>query len=462
MRLLLLLCFLIVSHLGFDAHAASETPAARVLNAWLQAFNSFEAAQAKAFDDTYHPPRPLAQEARFRKQTGGFTLLRVEKDEATSITGLVKERDSDTIARIELTLDAGEPPKLTKLDVRRIPTPPDLAPARLLLPEALAALTRTLDAAASADKFSGAVLIAQRGKVLLEKAWGQADHERGVPVSPDTQFRLGSMNKMFTAVATLQLVDAGKLSLDDTLGKHLIDYPNKDIASKVTVRHLLTHSGGTGDFFGPEFDENRLRLKSHADYLQLFGQRAPLHEPGSSLRYSNYGFILLGALIERISGMSYYDYVQQKLFAPAQMNSTASLPESESVPRRAPGYMNRDGKWVRNTDTLPWRGTAAGGGYSTVGDLLRFAEALQAGKLISRDLFAQATRPQALGYGYGFGVGGEGHWLGFGHGGGARGMNGELRIIPEQGYVLIALSNLDPPAASRAVQFVEARLPDVP
>jgi CubicO group peptidase (beta-lactamase class C family) len=167
-------------------------------------------------------------------------------------------------------------------------------------------------------------------------------------------------------------------------------------------------------------------------------------------------------LIERVSNLSYYDYVQQNLFAPAQMNRTGSLPETEIVPGRARGYMNEDGKWVRNTDTLPWRGTAAGGGYSTVGDLLRFADALQEGKLISKDLLTQATRLQALGYGYGFGVGGAGPWMGYGHGGGAPGMNGELRVIPELGYVLISLSNMDPPAASRALQYVEARLPSEP
>lgn len=292
MRLLLLLGFLIFSPLGAHGQAASESPAASALSAWLHAFNSTDAGLAKAFDDTYKPPTPLAQEAGFRKQTGGFILLRVEKDEANSVTGLVKEKDSDTVARIELKVSAGQPTRLTSLDVRRIPTPPDLAPARLSQPEAFAALARYLDAAAREDKFSGVVLIAQSGKVLLEKAWGRADREGGVPVSLDTQFRLGSMNKMFTAVATLQLVDTGKLSLDDTVGKHLSDYPNMDIASKVTVRHLLTHRGGTGDFFGPEFDKNRLTLKSHADYLQLFGQRGPLHEPGSTSRYSNYGFIL--------------------------------------------------------------------------------------------------------------------------------------------------------------------------
>ena len=167
----------------------------------------------------------------------------------------------------------------------------------------------------------------------------------------------------------------------------------------------------------------------------------------------------MGAIIEKVSGLSYYDYVQRSIFEPAGMKATGSLPETDVVAMRAQGYMKEAGKWMPNTDTLPWRGTAAGGGYSTVGDLLRFAEALQSGKLVSNAMLAEATRDQMQSYGFGFGIRGQGAWRGFGHGGGAPGMNGELRIIPVQGYVLVVLSNLDPPAASRELDFVAARLP---
>jgi len=303
------------------------------------------------------------------------------------------------------------------------------------------------------------VLVARNGKVLLQKAWGRANREKGTPATLDTRFRLGSMNKMFTSVATLQLVEAGKISLDDPIGKHLPDYPNKDVATKVKVRHLLTHSGGTGDIFGPEFEQNRLTLREHGDYVKLYGSRGLTHEPGAEFRYSNYGFVLLGAIIEKVSGMSYYDYVQAKIFPPAGMTATNSLPETENVPNRSVGYMKRDGKWVPNTDTLPWRGTSAGGGYSTVGDLLRFAQALEAGKLISKKMLAEATKDHLDGYGYGFGVGGEGLLQRYGHGGGAPGMNGELRVYPQLGYVLVSLSNLDPPAASRLVSYYSLRMP---
>ena len=192
----------------------------------------------------------------------------------------------------------------------------DLVLHRMSEADALAALAEHAEQQARADQFAGAVLVARHGKVLLEDAWGLADREAGTPNTPTTRFRIGSMNKMFTAVATLQLVEAGKLALDDPIGKHLPDYPNKDVAAKVTVRHLLTHTGGTGDIFGPEFDQHRLTLRSTSDYVELYGSRGLTHEPGSRFEYSNYGFVLLGALIEAVSGQSYYDYVRDNIFRP--------------------------------------------------------------------------------------------------------------------------------------------------
>jgi D-alanyl-D-alanine carboxypeptidase len=339
----------------------------------------------------------------------------------------------------------------------------DLAQHRMTQADALTALRDHAEQRAGVDEFAGAVLVARHGKVLLQDAWGRADRKAGTANTAATKFRIGSMNKMFTAVATLQLVEAGKLALDDPIGKHLPDYPNKEVAAKVTVRHLLTHTGGTGDIFGPKFDQHRLQLREHRDYLRLYGSRGLTHEPGARFEYSNYGFVLLGALIERASGGSYYDYVDNHVFRPAGMTSTGSLPESTDVPNRAVGYMRASpagGAWVPNAETLPWRGTAAGGGYSTVGDLLRFAQALSSGRLISKATLAEATRPHQQQYGYGFGVQGEGRLRSYGHGGGAPGMNGELRIFPQLGYVVVSLSNLDPPAASELADFFALRMPD--
>ncbi|HEY4574193.1 MAG TPA: serine hydrolase domain-containing protein [Thermoanaerobaculia bacterium] len=465
-RAFLSLCILVL--LAAPASAGGpeipQTPAGKVFAAWYTAFNSGDPAQYRAFDAA-HPRKdapPMEDRLAFQDETGGFTLLRVEKSEPLSLVVLLQENVSDTVARLEMTVSSDDPPRLLVAAIEAVPRPPDLAIPRLTEAGALAALSARAEELAKKDRFSGVVLVARHGTILLQKPLGRADRETGAPNTLDTQFRLGSMNKMFTAVATLQLVEAGKIALDDPIGKYLTDYPNQDVAAKVTVRHLLTHTGGTGDIFGPDFDKNRLTLREHGDYLKLYGARGPDHEPGGEIRYSNYGFVLLGALIEKVTGMSYYDYVQSKIYQPAGMSSTGSLTEAEAVPNRSVGYMKEKSGWEPNTDTLPWRGTSAGGGYSTAGDFLRFAQALESGKLISKASLAAATTPNKESYGFGFGIKGEGPLRGYGHGGGAPGMNGELRIFPQLGTVVVALANLDPPAASRMVDFYALRMPATP
>jgi len=173
-------------------------------------------------------------------------------------------------------------------------------------------------------------LWAKDGKAITSGARGKADREKGIDNTLNTRFRIGSMNKMFTAVATLQLVERGKLSLDDMIGKILPDYPNANVASKVKVRHLLSHTGGTGDIFGPEFEAHRLELKTLQDYVKLYGKRDLQFEPGTKWEYSNYGFLLLGVLIEKVSGKSYYDFVAENIYKVARMaNSGAELESVE-------------------------------------------------------------------------------------------------------------------------------------
>lgn len=438
--------------------AAPQTdPARQALDAWLVAFDSNERKQLEAFRDRYQPAMDVDGMLDFHRRTGGFRLLRREPAKPGSAQMLVQERDSDTVARVKATLQAGKP---LVLDVERIERPADLRIPRLGQAAAVDALAAKADAAAKQDAFAGVLLVARGDKILLQRAWGLADRAVGTPVTPDTKFRLGSMDKMFTAVATLQLVQAGKLSLDGSVGQYLPGYPNADIA-KVTIRQLLTHTGGTGDIFGPEFDKHRLSLKTHDDYVRLYGARGPDHPPGKGYRYSNYGFVLLGDIIEHVSGQSYYDYVNRHVFAPAGMRDSGSLPEDVNVPERAQAYTRNDGDtaWTNAADTLPYRGTAAGGGYSTAGDLLKFARALQSGKLLPPALLAEATRKQTPVYGYGFNVADVQGAPVYGHGGGAPGMNGELRIFPTLDEVVVALANVDPPGATRLVEYYQLRMP---
>jgi D-alanyl-D-alanine carboxypeptidase len=441
--------------------AVPATPAGRVFTAWLSAFNAGDPASLQAFDAAYRPDAPsIAVTQRFRGDSGGFAVVTIEQSTPTSLRVLLEERGARRLARLELEVTDDPKPTVVSSTLRRVTRTVETPLARLTEAQTLSAVAVKIDEEAKADRFAGTVLIGHRGRIVFEKAIGLSNREAKTPNSLETQFRNGSMNKMFTATAAMQLIEAGKLSLDDTVGKIMPDYPNAEIARKVTIRHLLGHTGGTGDFFGPEFMKNRLLWKTHADYVAAFGSRAPLHEPGAEFRYSNYGMILLGALIERVTGMTYFDYVRTRVFEPAGMTATGSLPETDEVRNRSTGYMRAKEAWVPNTDTLPWSGTAAGGGYSTVGDFFRFADALQSGKLVSKASLTQMITPGVNNnYGFGMALAGEGATRNFGHSGGAPGQNGDLRVYPESGYVIVALSNYDPPAAQRMGDFIAARLP---
>lgn len=332
----------------------------------------------------------------------------------------------------------------------------------------VAALHARLEADTKADLFSGAVLVTRDGQTLFERAYGRADREKGILNTPLTQFRVGSMNKMLTAVAVLQLVQAGKVKLDAPLGTYLPDYPNADVRSKVTPHHLLTHTGGTGDIFGPEFTANRTQLRTTSDYLGLFGTRGLLFEPGSQWAYSNYGFLLLGAIIERVSGMSYDAYLAAHVLAPAGMTATGSAPEDSVVPGRSVGYTRQivPGVLVSNAPTLPYRGMAAGGMYSTVGDFARFTIALREHRLLDAEhtsLLINGKVPMGqsglVKYAYGFIDRVQVGRRLVGHGGSAPGQNGELSFEPNGGYVIVVLSNFDPFAATQIEAFILDRLP---
>jgi D-alanyl-D-alanine carboxypeptidase len=437
--------------------AIAETPTRRVFDLWLQALNSGDRTKLQAFWKTYNPEWPqIDRELHLRKESGGLTLMKVASDDGTRLEAIVADA-GEMFLGVAVQMKSVDPPKVSSIFLHGVPTQDRIVAPFASDRELVNGVRARVESLAAADQFAGTVLVARNGKVLLGGNWGEADRARHKQVGLDTQFRIGSTNKMFTAVAALQLIENKKLSLDGTVGDYWPDYPNREVATKVTIRHLLTHTGGTGDIFTPEFNEHRLEIRTLIDYAKLYGERGLEFEPGSKFRYSNYGFLLLGILIERVSGVSYYDYVRKHIHEPAGMNSTGSLPEADSVPRRAVGYVPGKNGWEPNTDTLPWRGTPAGGGYSTVGDLLKFAETLTHGKLLSPHWVAEATREQTPGSRYGFGFQAEDSY--FGHGGAAPGINGELRIYKKPGHVIAVLSNLEPPAAMRVAAFTGHRLP---
>ena len=249
---------------------------------------------------------------------------------------------------------------------------------------------RYLRTLADSDEFSGVVLVAKDGKPFFLEAYGLANRDFGVANRADTKFNLGSINKVFTQVAIAQLAAQGKLSLSDTIRKHIPDYPSS-VADRITVQQLLAMSSGLGDFFGERYDATpKAKLRTLSDFLPLFVDKPLLFEPGTSRRYSNAGYIVLGLIIEKTSGQPYHDYVRQHVFLPAGMKDSDAYPLDSIVANRAVGYTRErdDGEKERlgpprlNIYALPARSSSAGGGSSTAADLLAFDTAMRHDRLL--------------------------------------------------------------------------------
>lgn len=314
------------------------------------------------------------------------------------------------------------------------------------------------------EKFSGALLIAKDGKPLLTQAFGLASIAHQVPNRIDTKFNLGSMNKMFTAVAIAQLAEQGKLAFDDPLAKHLPDYPNQDVATKVTIHHLLTHTSGLADYFNDKFMEaSRARFRTVQDFFPLFVDEPLLFEPGSRWEYSNSNFMVLGAIVEAVSGQRYFDYVREHIYQPAGMINTDAYELDHEIPNLATGYTRApgDSEWRNNLFVHVIKGGPAGGGYSTVEDLFHFAQALTDHQLLSAESTTLITTGKVAlpgsddaQYAYGFGEEMVNGYRRFGHSGGFQGINSQLNIYPDLGYVVAVMGNYDPPAASRVAERI--------
>jgi CubicO group peptidase (beta-lactamase class C family) len=298
-----------------------------------------------------------------------------------------------------------------------------------------------MDSLTSADQFSGVVVLLKQGVPVFQRAYGMADRDARRPNSTETAFNLGSINKLFTATAIRQLAAAGKLDLDSTLATYWPDYPNPEVARRATIRQLLQHRSGIGgDIFGTLPHQVRRDIRHNREYLPLFAAEPLRFAPGTGQRYSNAGYVVLGMLIERLSGEDYYDYVRRHIYEPAGMTRTAAYLVDSLPPNTAIGY-SRGGEDAPanaalrpNSNDLPGRGSAAGGGYSTGQDLMRLLAALKAERI-------PGAPPAGLGIA-----------------GGAGGLNAAIEGGLPGGYDLIVMANLDPPAAERIARMVRGWL----
>lgn len=441
--------------------ALPSTPAAEHFRAWLEAFNQGDVAGLSAMMTKHFSAEALkarSADARaqrmagMRKDFGPLTVLKVVETTPTHLR-LLARQGAEQLVDVNLDCEAQTPFAVTGVRLEMVDSADEVKPVTAMTePEILAAIDRELAERARTDRFSGAVLVAKNGAPLLRKAYGAADRRFAVANRPDTRFNLGSINKNFTKAAIAQLAEQGKLKLDDSIDRYLPDYP-KAVATKVTIDMLITMRSGIGDIFGPAFDAmDRSKLRTIQDYIPLFRDQPLWFEPGTDQRYSNGSYVLLGAIIEKVSGESYYDYVRAHLFVPAGMTRTDSYAVDEIVENLATGY-TREGEanapLRSNVYRLPARGSSAGGGYSTLDDMLAYVTALRAGKLMSAPYASwvlggprperggtASTTAAAMSAGLSWGIAG-----------GSAGVNATLEL--EGPYVLVVLSNLDPPSAEQ-------------
>ncbi len=448
-----------------DVRPLPDTPAIRRAREVVDAINSGSSAQVTALVENSFAPSlrnsaPMERhQAVFANWSGTNQALEVysartydpPRAESTAVL-IARSRLLETWRGIVVEVEEQEPFGITSVSVTPARPPSDLPPAKALEPEQVAhELGAFIDRLAKADVFSGTLLLAKDGKVLLTKAVGIANRDFDAPVRLDTKFNLGSMNKMFTGTAAMKLVEQGKLSLDDPISKYLDDswLPKVD-KSKVQVQHLLTHTSGLGSYFNETYNKSsRLLFRNVDDYKPLVAEETLAFEPGTRWAYSNTGMLIVGAVIEKASGMNYFEFVRQHVTGPAGMTNTDCYELDKVNPNLAVGYQRimtpRGPEYRNNVFDHVMRGGPAGGGYSTVEDLYRFAQALRSGTLLSesgtRELWK--PRPEVSSPEYGLGFGTEPTALGrrVGHGGGFTGISANLDIYVDSGWTIAVMSN---------------------
>jgi D-alanyl-D-alanine carboxypeptidase len=302
-------------------------------------------------------------------------------------------------------------------------------------------LARELRRLAAVPPLSGVLLVARGRDVLLHEAYGPADMATGLVNQPETRFDVGSLNKLFTATAILRLARDGALGLDDTLGRFLDDFP-PHVAERVTVRQLLEFRSGFGDYLEhPRFLEDPKRFNAPGDFLPLARAQELHFEPGAGVRYSNMGYVLLGAILERVTGRGYHDVMDELVFRPAGMRSAGA----RGGPDAARRYELQHGRFEAADALYPDVGSPAGGGFAAAADLHAFVEALLDGVLLEEEDvalllsgFEARTVPEEVSFS-----------------GGAMGVNAAVRIDTADRLTVILLGNMGPLAADAMARRVQ-------
>ena len=474
-----LCCMVAVSHAATNVSTElvdfPETPGGKLARGLVAAINTDEQAVTRFFADhlasdvrgTKSAEKYERMMLKLREQSGGVELQKVLGTSERSAQIILRARKSPHSVGLELISDGSS--RIRSLMFHAMPPPEGARPKPLARAKVEASLVPKLieehiSETAALDLFSGVVLVAKDDRILLHRAWGMADRDRGISNRTDTRFGSASIGKMFTGVAIAQLVEAGKLKYDDTLPALLPGFPNTDKVSSVTLHHLLTHTSGLGD----PFDSPRhhgFEPKRESDWFPLFAHEPPAFKPGAKHEYSNGGYVVLAAIIEKVSGQSFADYLCENVFARAGMSETGcAAKENQNTIIAAPHrrFMADDplGIAPRRVDATPkFKRTASGmGGWqTTTEDLFRFARAFRTERLLSSAMTTKVATGHVpvfgdrVKYGYGFynmDVKGESA-VGHSGGGGDLAVAAEVEMLWDSGYTVVILSNYDLPETRR-------------
>ena len=442
-----------------------ETPAGRLMAALIASINSPSAGDIDRFvatdfvagsavNDSWpsrccDPKDVTATLANIARRSGGVTLEEVQAN-GVDVVAFVKARNSGTRIYLQLRATDGEPAKIRSYQiVPMLHSTGEVLPptsAQATFGERLEMARRAVGEAAGRDLFSGTLLVASQGKVLLEGAYGEADKATHRKISLETRFGLASVGKLFTGVAVAQLVSKGLVDYDTPIARYVPDYPNREVASRITLRQLLTHTSGLADIYAESKPKTPLRRL--ADYYPLFANRPLLFEPGKGQSYSNTGFLVASMVVERVSGEEFRHYLEAHIFKPAGMTHTSWIKAADvAVPYTLDDPddpLAPDRPWVSAepfyADLLGGPAVGAGGEYSTVGDLLAFATALGSGRILDSRAFSRLIEE-----GLGCLCSHQGGHRVYGHGGGGPGVDTGIQFDVGRKFVVIFLSNYSPP-----------------
>ena len=455
-----LLTSVIVAFVGLSL--AAQPPDIRTrIDSYVKALSSGSVDRFEAMAKENFTPELLERTAAQRRATvtrvhGDFGELSIANERITNPTHVELDMESRTNSmplNIVMDFEPAPPYRITEVGIHAggpaggRGSPPPLPPAPVNAGMSDAELSSSLDSylagLARSSDFAGVVLVAKRGKALFEKAYGAADRDRGTPMTTDLRFNIASIGKAFTKTAVAQLIATGRLKESDTIGALLPDYPNAD-AKPATIDQLLHFRVGIADFFGRAFAQMpKDRFQSNHDYFALVAPQPLTFQPGVRTEYCNGCFVVLGEIIARVSGVPYERYIQEHVFTPAGMTSAGFLAFGD--PRVALGYTRQssDHPWTSALDMHGHHGSAAGGAYATVRDLLAFDTAIRTHALLDAKMTAwffenpaDTTLQRAMDP--------------YGIAGGAPGANASLESNGE--WAIVTLGNLDPPNAVRLGQ----------